>query len=162
MVPAMSIWAHFKVGSAPFLGSIPSAKGFKKRAAVQLPPGLPPYYNDMQSINSLIHQRPQKNRVMLTFWRSAFEEWIWGPYSSSRGIRQKRSCSATPAASRSFQSSSEVYISSLSIGLRKELEIEQERTEKTPVYISPRATSIALKFRWIFIMYSSVGGILTL
>ena len=61
----MSIWAHFKVGSAPSLGSIPSAKGFKKRAAVQLPAPCPPVYNDVH-VNSLVHQRPKKKRY---YWR---------------------------------------------------------------------------------------------
>ena len=59
-MPAMSIWAHFKVGSAPLIGSMPSAKDFKKRAAVQLPAALPPVYNDMQ-VNILVHQRPKKD-----------------------------------------------------------------------------------------------------
>ena len=51
----------------------------------------------------------------LTLHRSAFEELIPGPKSSSRGSRQKRSYSASPAMRSSSQSESEVYTTKLRV-----------------------------------------------
>ena len=78
---------------------------------------------------------------MLTFWRSAFEEWIWGPYSSSRGIRQKRSYSISPASYKRCQSSSEVYPN---VNIDQVCQTSIWLTENTPENTSPRAMPMAL------------------
>lgn len=46
IVPAISTCAHCMLGSFPSTDSMPSANGFRKIAAVQLPPGRPVYNNN--------------------------------------------------------------------------------------------------------------------
>lgn len=82
-----------------------------------------------------------RSRIVRTFCKSALDPWIRGAYSSSRGMRQKRSYSISPAVCNCSHNVSEVYERSMK---KVEWVGSQIVTENTPEKASPRATPIAL------------------
>lgn len=127
MVPAMSICAHLTGAALSFVDSIPSTNDFRKSAAVQAPAGFPPVCRNTDRTRT-----HDSHTGSLTLHKSALDEYIWGPYSSSSGSLQNRSCSAKPAASSSLQRESEVCMLQ-SIDYMSSFPTLSKLTEKTPV-----------------------------